>query len=62
MRVPINERVRDEAEAFLIIVVEGRNSEEAFKDAEFIGDICMKHGAIDIFVPASERLDKGFWN
>jgi glycolate oxidase len=55
IKVPINERVRDEAEAFLIIVVEGRNSEEAFKDAELIGDICMEHGAIDIFIPTSER-------
>jgi len=55
IKVPINERVRDEAEAFLIIVVEGRNSEEVFKDAEFIGDVCMEHGAIDIFIPTSER-------
>jgi glycolate oxidase len=55
IKVPINERVRNEAEAFLIIVVEGRNSEEAFKDAELIGDICMEHGAIDIFIPTSER-------
>lgn len=55
IKVPINERVRDEAEAFLIIVVEGKSSGEAFKDAEFIGDICMEHGAIDIFIPTTER-------
>ena len=57
-KVPISERVRDEAEAFLLIVLEGKSSEEAFKDAEFIGDICMKHGAIDIFIPPTERAGR----
>jgi len=58
IKVPINERVRDEAEAFLIIVVEGKNPEEAFKNADFIGDICLKHGAIDILIPTTERAGK----
>jgi len=58
MKVPINERVRDEAEAFLIIVVEGKSHEEAFKEAEFIGGICLEHGAIDILIPTTERAGK----
>jgi glycolate oxidase len=57
-KVPIREHVRDEAEAFLIIVMEGKNSEEALRDAEFISDICMKHGAIDIFIPPTERAGR----
>jgi len=57
-KVPISERVRDEAEAFLLIVIEGKSSEEAFGDAEFISDICMKHGAIDVFVPPTERAGR----
>jgi len=57
-KVPISESVRDEAEAFLIVVIEGKSSEEAFKDAELISDICMKHGAIDIFVPPTERAGR----
>jgi len=57
-KVPISERVRDEAEAFLLIVLEGKSSEEAFKDAEFISDICMKHGAIDVFIPPTERAGR----
>ena len=55
IKIPISEQVRDEAKAFLLIVVEGRTSEESFRDAEFIGDICMKNGAIDIFAPSTER-------
>jgi len=58
IKVPINESVRDEAQAFLLIVMEGKSSEEAFKDAEFISDICMKHGAIDVFVPPTERAGR----
>lgn len=57
-KVPISERVRDEAEVFLIIVLEGKSSEEAFRDAEFIGDVCMRHGAIDIFIPPTERAGR----
>jgi glycolate oxidase len=57
-KVPIRERVRDEAEAFLVLVMEGKNSEEALRDAEFISDICMKHGAIDIFIPPTERAGR----
>jgi len=58
-KVPIDERVRDEAEAFLLIVLEGKSSEEAFRDAEFISDICMKHGAIDVLVPPTESAGRG---
>ena len=57
-KVPISERVRAKAEAFLLIVLEGKNTEEAFRDAEFIGDVCMKHGAIDIFIPPTERAGR----
>jgi glycolate oxidase len=57
-KVPIRERVRDEAEAFLIIVLEGKSSEEALRDSEFISDVCMKHGAIDIFIPPTERAGR----
>lgn len=57
-KVPISKRVRDEAEAFLIIVIEGKSSEEALKDAELISDICMKHGAIDVFVPSTEKAGR----
>jgi glycolate oxidase len=57
-KVPISESVRDEAEAFLIVVLEGKNAEETFRDAEFISDICMKHGAIDIFIPPTERAGR----
>jgi len=57
-KVPISEHVRAEAEAFLIIVLEGKSSEEALRDADFITDICMKHGAIDVFVPPTERAGR----
>jgi len=57
-KVPISERVRDEAEAFLIIIIEGKSSEEALKDSEFVSDICIKHGAIDVFVPPTEKAGR----
>jgi len=58
IKVPISKHARDEAEAFLLIVTEGKSSEEAFKDAMFISDICMEHGAIDVFVPPTEKAGR----
>lgn len=54
-RVPVSDRVRDEAEAFLILILDGKDDEEAFENAKFIGDVCFKHGAIDVFIPPTER-------
>ncbi len=58
IKIPVGEDVRDKAEAFLLIVVEGKTSEEAFRDADFISDICAKHGAIDVFIPPTERAGR----
>ncbi|MEM3608814.1 MAG: FAD-binding oxidoreductase, partial [Candidatus Bathyarchaeia archaeon] len=44
IKVPISERVRNEAEAFLLIVLEGESQEGVYGDAELIGDVCMKNG------------------
>jgi len=47
-----------EHEAFLMIIVEA-NSEEGIQDiASRIGDICLDHGAIDIFLPGSQRAKR----
>ncbi|MEM2947587.1 MAG: FAD-binding oxidoreductase [Candidatus Bathyarchaeia archaeon] len=58
IRVPLTELVRNEAEAFLLIVLEGRNQKEVQEDAEVVSDICMKYGAIDVFIPATGRAEK----
>lgn len=57
-RVPINKKVRTKAKAFLIIVLEEKNSDEAFRDSEFISDICMNNGAIDVFIPPTEKAGR----
>lgn len=58
IKVPISERMRNEAEAFLLIVLEGESQEEVYKDAELVGDVCMKNGAIDVLVPSTERAGR----
>ena len=58
MKVPISKNARNKAKAFLIIVLEEKSSEEAFKVAEFISDICMEHGAIDVFIPSTEKAGR----
>ncbi|MDY6964384.1 MAG: FAD-linked oxidase C-terminal domain-containing protein [Halobacteriota archaeon] len=55
MKVPIGKEARSKARAYLIIVLEEKSSEAAFKDAELISDICMEHGAIDVFIPSTEK-------
>jgi len=54
-RVPLDSTVRDKAEAFLLIIVEGKNSDDTFRDADVISEICLKHGAIDALIPSQEK-------
>jgi glycolate oxidase len=42
-------------EAHLMIVVDGSNSEEVEKICESIGEICVEHNAIDVFVADSRE-------
>jgi glycolate oxidase len=58
IKVPISERVRNEAEAFLLIVLEGESQEVVYRDAELVSDVCMKNGAIDVLAPSTERAGR----
>ncbi len=58
IKVPINEHIRNEAEAFLLIVLEGESREKLYKNAEFVGEICMKNGAIDVLIPSTDKAGK----
>ena len=42
-------------EAFLMIIVEADDEDEFITISNLIGEACRKHGAIDIFIPGSER-------
>lgn len=60
--------VRDAAEAYLLLVVEGREDAAIAKDVESLGAICAEQGAIDVFVlPSSagaalvDAREKSFW-
>jgi glycolate oxidase len=44
--------------AFLMIIVEAGSEEEFHGMASRIGKICLSHGAVDVFVPASERAKR----
>ena len=41
-------------EAFLMIILEGDSDDETYANANRIGEICMRNGAVDAFVPPSE--------
>jgi glycolate oxidase len=62
------EAVRDEAEAYLLLVVEGREEAAVQRDVESLGAICAEQGAIDVFVLPSaaatalvDAREKSFW-
>jgi glycolate oxidase len=57
-KVPIDERVREESEAFLLIVLEGESQEKLYGDAELVSEVCMKNGAIEVFIPPTERAGR----
>ena len=45
-------------DAFLMIIVEVDNEDEFCRISDRIGGICLKHGAVDVFVPGSERAKR----
>jgi len=45
-------------EAFLMIVLEGETQDETYKAAGSIEEICLRHGAIETYVPTSQSAKK----
>ena len=45
-------------EAFLMIIVEADNDDELYRVSNRIGDVCLNHGAVDIYIPTSERAKR----
>jgi len=45
-------------EAFLMIIVEADNEDEIHRMASQIGEVCLNHGAVDVFIPGSERAKR----
>lgn len=41
--------------AFLLAILEGESPEEVYQGAKRVADVCTRNGALDIYVPPSER-------
>jgi glycolate oxidase len=68
LELGIPEPVKDHAEAYLLVVVEGRNEGVVQQDVEGLGQICAEQSAIDVFVLPSaagtalvDAREKSFW-
>jgi glycolate oxidase len=64
----IPDSVRDEAEAYLLLVVEGREEAQVEREVEALGAVCSEKGAMDVFVLPSaaasalvDAREKTFW-
>lgn len=47
--------------AFLMIIVEADNEDEFISTSNLLGEICRKYGALDIFIPGSERAKRNLF-
>ncbi len=45
-------------EAFLLIMVEAESEDEIYHISDRIGETCLSHGAVDVFIPGSERAKR----
>ncbi|GAI68989.1 unnamed protein product, partial [marine sediment metagenome] len=41
-----------------MIIVEADNEDEIHRISSRIGEICLNHGAVDVFLPGSERAKR----
>lgn len=44
--------------AYLMIIVEAENEDEIHRIAKHLGEICLSHGAVDVFMPGGERAKR----
>ncbi|MBN1862156.1 MAG: FAD-binding protein [Dehalococcoidales bacterium] len=51
--VPLHEH-----QAFLMIIVEAASDDEIQRIAGRLGEVCLDHGAVDVFLPGSERAKR----
>ena len=63
-----SKELQDKASAYLLIVVEGARGERVEADVAALGEVCLEHGALDLFVlPASQATkmiqgrEESFW-
>ena len=45
-------------EAFLMIIVEADSEDEVYHISNRTGEVCLNHGAVNVFVPGSERAKR----
>jgi glycolate oxidase len=64
----IPDSVKDAADAYLLVVVEGRDTMTVEREVERVGEVLAAEGAIDVFVLAGaaapqliDAREKGFW-
>ncbi len=50
-----------EAEAYLLIEIDGRNKAQLEEDYERIGNLCMENGAIDVFIADNNSNSERMW-
>ncbi len=51
-----------EAEAMLLLELDGKTMEEVEHDYEIVGDICMKEGAFEVYVADNRTTTERIWN
>jgi glycolate oxidase len=57
MRMPCSE----EADAYLIIQLEGNNYDSLADEYEKVGDLCLDHGALEVFVADNRIMSDKLW-
>jgi glycolate oxidase len=64
----IAEELQARTEAYLLVAIEGRGAERVEEDVQVAGRVLAEHGALEVFMPASdaasqlvEAREKSFW-
>ncbi len=52
----------EDAEAILLIEVDGNHTEEVEEDAEAIGELCLENGAIEVYVADNHTTRERVWS
>ena len=53
-----NEIPHQDHEAFLMLIVEASDDEDFQRTSQQISDVCLAHGAVEVYIPGSERAKR----
>ena len=49
-------------DAYILLTFDGRNAEQVRAEYREVADLCLEHGAVDVFIVGTQERKQSVWN